>query len=273
MYYLYFLRSTIDDKIYIGITDNTKRRLYQHLNSSKRKKYFSARWINKTLKNNGEIKMSIILENLTVEEAIKNEIYYIKTYRELGFNLTNISEGGLGFSHKGIPHSEEHKRKLEKAQPHKNRIPKNDLYDLYVNKKLSKKSIANIYNCGTTSVHRRLIQYNIPIRKTQNYKMSKKLDNSEIIKLYTIDDLSIMKIAKKYNVGSTAIRNILINNNIKREIKTKIKCINKYDNDKLVGSYTLYNLCKELNKKEHSVYSYIKSHEKCWGFRWEIIYK
>jgi len=273
MYYLYILRSNLDKNLYIGITNNPKRRLSQHLRLSKRKKFYNSNWINKTLKNNGEIKMDIILDNLTEDEAYEKEKYYIKTYEGLGFKLTNISKGGKNFSHKGIPHSEDHKKNLEKAQPHKIRIPKDVLYDLYVNKKLSKATIAKMYDCGKTSIDRRLIEYNIPIRSTVNYKMSEKLDNNEIIKLYTIDELSILKIAKKYNVGTTAIRTILIKNNINREIKSKIKCINKYHNNELIGTYTLSELCEELDKKELNVYSYIKTHGICWGFKWEIIYK
>lgn len=273
MYYLYILRSNLDKNLYIGITNNPKQRLSQHLRLSKRKKFHNANWINKTIKNGGEIKMDIILEKLTTKEAITNEKFYIKTYRELGFKLTNISDGGLGFSHKGIPHSEEHKRNLEKAQPHKIRIPKEELYDLYVTKKLSKKSIAKIYNCGITSIDRRLIEYNISARKTINYNISKKLDHNEIIKLYTKDNLNVSEISKKCNVGRTPIRKILMDHNIKITNKGKIKHINKYERDLLVGTYTLNELCSELNKTEHNIYSYIKTKEFCWGFRWEIVYR
>lgn len=144
---------------------------------------------------------------------------------------------------------------------------------MYVTKKLSKKSIAKIYSCGITSIDRRLIEYNISARKTINYKISKKLDHNEIIKLYTKDNLNVSEIAKKCNVGRTPIRKILMDHNIKITNKGKIKHINKYERDLLVGTYTLNELCSELNKTEHNIYSYIKTKEFCWGFRWEIVYR
>ena len=80
--------------------------------------------------------------------------------------ITNTAQGGYGFNHKGIPHSEEHKKALEQAQPHKVRLPKDELLDLYVNKKLSKKKIGKIYGCGTTTIDRRLKEYNISINQS-----------------------------------------------------------------------------------------------------------
>ena len=47
---------------------------------------------------------AIISDNLTSEQAEYYEILFIKIYRAIGLKLTNTAEGGLGFSHKGIPH-------------------------------------------------------------------------------------------------------------------------------------------------------------------------
>ena len=275
MYYLYMLTSTLDDKCYLGITNNKERRLTQHLIYGRYKKYHNARWINKILENNGEINMNIISENISKKDAIFYEKFFIKLYRGIGLKLTNIADGGLGFSHKGVPHSEKHKKNIEKSQPHKVRIPKDILYDLYVNKKLSKNKIGEIYNCGPNSVHRRLVEYDIPIRTTKNYKISHKIDKDKIIKLYLDDDLSMLKISRKLKVNSNVIRDLLIRNNIDtNRYQTKIRHINKYDlNGEFIKSYDLDELCKELNKKRLSIYSYIKTYGTCWGYKWEIVYK
>lgn len=276
MFSLYLLTSNLDDNCYIGITNNIKRRYEQHIKYCKNKRYYNARWINKVIENSGKIDMNIISNNLSEEQAIYFEKLFINIYKAIGLKLTNISEGGKGFSHKGIPHSETHKQNLEKSQPHKIRIPKEILYDLYVNKKLSKKKIGIIYNCGTTSIDRRLNEYNIPIRVTKNYKMSYTLDKNEIFRLYYDEDMSIRQISIKLKVSNNIIRDFLIRNGIKtkRKRKQKIKSYIKYDIDgNFIKSYTIEELCKELNKKEKSIYKYIKTQNICWGYKWEIIYK
>jgi len=210
MYNLYYLTSTLDDKIYIGITNNPERRYYEHINYTVEKSHYNGNWIRKTLKKGGEIKMNIALSNLPKKVAIQLEIKMIALLKKITpKKVTNTAQGGLGFNHKGIPHSEEHKKAIEAAQPHKVRIPKDILYDLYVNKKLSKKKIGEIYNCGATTINRRLIEHGIPPRRTANYKISYELDKDEILDLYLNKKMPIMKIAKKYNIGSNGIRTLL----------------------------------------------------------------
>jgi len=275
MFYLYILKSSLDDNLYIGITNNPKRRLSQHLKKDKRKSYYSANWIQKVISNGGKISMDIIFENLDKDSAVEYEKFYIKLFKDFNKKLTNISEGGLGFNHKGIPHSESHKRNLEKSQPHKIRISKENLYDLYVNKKLSKKSIGEIYGCGPTSINRRLIEHDIIPRKTKNYKAGRDLNLNDILELLK-KDISILRISKKYKVGAGCVRDFLIKNNIstKNKFTEKIKYINKYDLDgNFIKNYNKEELCVELNKRWVNIYKYIKSSDKCWGYKWEIVYK
>ena len=210
MYNLYYLTSTIDDRIYIGITNNPDRRYYEHINYTIEKNHYNGNWIKKTLKKGGEIKMTIDLSGLSKKVAIQLEIKLISLFKKITpKKVTNIAQGGLGFNHKGIPHSEDHKRSLEAAQPHKVRIPKDVLYDLYVNQKLSKKKIADIYGCGATTIDRRLIEYNIKIRRTPNYKISYKLNKEEILDMYLNKRMSMLEISKKLEIGSSGIRSLL----------------------------------------------------------------
>lgn len=272
-YSLYMLESTIDDKKYIGITNNPENRYKQHTKYGKKYKYYKQNWINSVLSKGGNITMKILLSNLDKEEAVKMEIYMIDLYKKLNFKLTNTAKGGLGFDHTGVPHSEEHKKNLEKAQPHKIRIPKDVLFDLYINQNLSKKKIAIMYNCGTTSIHRRLIEYNIPIRKTENYKISYKVDQTKVINLYKNTEMSHHDIADEMNVSRNVIRCILLKNNIKAKKHSKLKGVEKYLNNEYIGFYTFKELSDEMKKSEHTLYSYIKSHGKCYGYDWKIIYK
>jgi len=252
MYNLYYLKSTLDDKIYVGITNNPERRYYEHIHYTVEKNHYNGNWIRKTLKNGGEIKMEVVLSNLTKKAAIQLEIRLIEMLKKLTPKyITNTAQGGYGFNHKGIPHSEEHKKALEKAQPHKVRIPKDILYDLYVNKKLSKKKIGKIYNCGPTTIDRRLIEYGIQARTTINYKVSYKLDKDEILDMFINKQISISEIANIFNIGDNGIRSLLKREGIDTGLnKNKLK----YDRIKIKERYLI--LLNE-NKKKKEIYDII----------------
>ena len=271
MYHLYYLRSSIDDKIYIGITNNPDRRYYEHINYTVEKNHYNGNWIRKTLKKGGEIKMEIALSNLTKKVAIELEIKMIALLKKLTpKKVTNTADGGLGFNHKGIPHSEEHKRALERAQPHKVRIPKETLYDLYVNKKLSKKKIGEIYSCGATTIDRRLKEYGINARRTPNYKASYKLDDDLVLDMFLNKRMSVLKIAKHLNLGANAIRTFLTRKNIPTGLNKRIKS-NKETNKKYtkeliekiekltVGGYSLDYISNETGLSKNKI-SYIKKY-------------
>jgi len=214
MYNLYLLTSTLDNRYYIGITKNTEQRYNNHLKYTSRKNFYNGYWIRKTLESGGQINMRVVLSDLPKDSAMKLEIYLISLFKKIGIEITNTADGGLGFNHKGIPHSEEHKKNLSLAQPHKIRIPKDVLYDLYHNQKLSKRSIGKLYGCGPTSIDRRLVEYGISPRTTKNYKISYKLDKDEVIDLYVNQKVSILQIAKRYNIGVNGIRTLLFRENI-----------------------------------------------------------
>jgi predicted GIY-YIG superfamily endonuclease/predicted transcriptional regulator len=210
MYHLYYLKSTLDDKIYIGITNNPDRRYYEHINYTVEKNHHNGNWIKKTLKKGGQIKMIIALSNLSKKVAIQLEIKLISLFKKITpEKVTNTAQGGLGFNHKGIPHSDSHKKAIELAQPHKVRIPKEELYNLYVNKYLSKKKISDIYGCGTTTIDRRLNEYGIEIRKTPNYKISYKINKEDILDMYINKNMTISDISDILGIGSSGVRYLL----------------------------------------------------------------
>jgi predicted GIY-YIG superfamily endonuclease len=83
MYHLYYLKSTLDDKIYIGITNNPDRRYYEHINYTVEKNHYNGNWIKKTLKKGGDIKMIITLSNLSKKVAIQLEIKLIALFKKI----------------------------------------------------------------------------------------------------------------------------------------------------------------------------------------------
>lgn len=94
---------------YIGVTSHTlEKRLKEHLREKSSKNSYKINWIKK-YKN--EVKISLLFEGLTEEEAYKKEIELIKIYRENGFDLVNQSSGGE-HSSSGVKRSDATKEKL-----------------------------------------------------------------------------------------------------------------------------------------------------------------
>lgn len=83
---------------YIGQTRETAiRRFYKHKyqwTRSKNKLSHVNAWIKKLAKTNKLPILDIIEDNIPLNELNNKEIYYIKTYKELGTKLTNLTEGG-----------------------------------------------------------------------------------------------------------------------------------------------------------------------------------
>lgn len=102
---------------------------------------------------------------------------------------------------------------------------------MYINQKLSKKKIGDIYGCGATTIDRRLIEYNIPARTTPNYKISYKLDKEKVLDMFINQGKSILSISKELSVGMSGIRYLLkregmnttINKNRSQLDKNKLK--------------------------------------------------
>lgn len=96
-YSLYFLICPIENIVrYVGVSVEPKKRLMRHCSPCEQKENsHKFRWIRKLRSVGQKPILEIILDNLTIEEASKLEIQYIKLYRQmLGGKLTNIAVGG-----------------------------------------------------------------------------------------------------------------------------------------------------------------------------------
>lgn len=78
---------------YAGQTVGPDKRLKQHIREAKKEKYHSACWIN-SLINAGLKPIMEILDVVPDTEADFWEREYIQNFRERGFDLTNILDGG-----------------------------------------------------------------------------------------------------------------------------------------------------------------------------------
>lgn len=79
---------------YIGKSDNPDRRFFEHLKDNS--DTYKTKWIKSILKNNQKPNIIILDNKIPINYWQSWEIYYIALYKELGFNLTNETDGGEG---------------------------------------------------------------------------------------------------------------------------------------------------------------------------------
>lgn len=102
--FVYKLSFSSSTKIYIGVTNNPERRISQHINSMNHKNTKGKRcanWIGKHIEDN-----ILVMEILSIlpeyKSALEREVEIIKLYKEAGFNLINITNGGVGSPGKAV---------------------------------------------------------------------------------------------------------------------------------------------------------------------------
>lgn len=120
---IYKIENKINNKIYIGITNNFKRRINSHFND--KSGYLLKRAITKYGKENFTV--SLLEKVSSQEDAFSKEKNYIKKYNSKkpnGYNLTNGGEGTFG-------------RKMSEKQ-------KEGLRIFHTGRKLSKETIEKI---------------------------------------------------------------------------------------------------------------------------------
>lgn len=140
--YIYTLSHPITNEIrYVGKAVNIKLRLQSHIDyaRSKNKQRPVSDWINSLLKNNLKPLINIIEETNENDWASK-EVYWIKSLKEQGKRLLNLTDGGE--SNNGYVYSNELKLIRKKARLGKSL---SKTVKLSISKSLSKKII-----CETT---------------------------------------------------------------------------------------------------------------------------
>ena len=116
---VYTLASSLEPKAirYVGISkfDTADKRLKEHIRGARKKKNTGHKdnWIRSVIVNGGEIITTVIENNLLWGEACEGEKFYIREYRSLGYNLTNLTDGGDG--NLGLIPSEETRGRMRNA--------------------------------------------------------------------------------------------------------------------------------------------------------------
>lgn len=138
-------------------------------------------------------------------------------------------------------------------------ISKSNLQELYSNKKLSTRKIANILGCEHTAIRNRLKEYNITIRKP---KEKINVRREDLYELYIKQNLSISKVAKLLGLSHACTydklkeSNIILRNKnlfkISKEeldnlyLKEKLSCL-KIAKLYKVNNVTVFNKLKKFN--------------------------
>ncbi len=182
---IYQIRNIANNKIYIGSTNNVRKRWNNHrskLNNGKHEnQYLQLAW-QKYGENSFEF---TIIEEVNDNKRIEREIYYLnkkKSYeRNIGYNFDKnpTDKSGINNSFYGKTHNEHTRHKLKQ---------------LANNRSAELKKRMGIKNRGENSAHAKL-----------NWESVR-----EIRKLYSLGNETYKSLSNKYNVAETTIQAIII---------------------------------------------------------------
>jgi hypothetical protein len=213
---IYTLVDPITNQIrYVGKTQlKVNKRLNAHITTSKLgSKSHKANWIRSLLEKDKKPTIEVI-DEVSSEDWEFWETYWITQLRCWGFNLTNLTSGGIGLN--GYKHNKESKLKMRKSKlgctltnSHKEEISKS-VKDIYIDRP----------------------NYN---RSGNNIK--KVIDKDLLYKLYITDNLSIPSISKELGFSGKKIWQSLQDHNIKKEKEVWKKQLS--NSKKIVYQYSL----------------------------------
>ncbi len=167
---------------YIGKTNTPRKRIYSHIQECKTSnKSHKINWIKSLLAKN-EVPIIDILEEVSIDDWKNSEIYWIEQFRQWGFNLTNLTNGGQGGN--GYKHTLDSKQKMRKSK---------------LGSKLSKEHKEKI----SLSVKEKYIEIPNYNRNANNIKTI--INKDDLYNLYIIENLSMPKISKKLGFSEKKI--------------------------------------------------------------------
>jgi hypothetical protein len=249
MHYIYKITNLINDKIYIGQTDNPNRRWREHKTSIRKKS--NNQLISKAIAkyNYLNFKFEVIATCKTQEDADAAEELIISQYDSRNLNIGyNLRAGGNCSNHSqisirkmsksamgkpgtnlGKTFSDEWRSNLSKSQIGKDKKYKRrfsediekEICKLYRDSGESMYAIAKRFSCHRSLISDILNRNDVVARKTNYtkniYKRNKFTleQEKEICKFYLEGNVSKKHLADKFNCGKTTIRDILLRNGVK----------------------------------------------------------
>lgn len=202
MHLIYCYTNLINNKKYIGQTNNLKRRIKQHKDDSFTN-YNEARYnqlIHQAIRKYGldNFKIDILEDSIPIELIDKKEKYYIREYNTMVPNGYNLTEGGMANKTAPVPSKYENVFTLivKELQGEKS------LKEIAKHFNMSYSYLSDINN-GTRLFHENIIY---PIRKSSN--SPSKEDYQIIIDMIENTNLSCAKIAQQLNLSAATVRKV-----------------------------------------------------------------
>ena len=104
---IYIIRNTVNDKCYIGQSNDYKYRFRKHCEAARRNNHKYKSYLYNAMNTLGIDKFYVELLESDVEDYNEKEIYYINKYNTLRPNGYNLAKGGGNYPHlSGIEHHE-----------------------------------------------------------------------------------------------------------------------------------------------------------------------
>lgn len=202
--FIYIIRNTVNNKVYIGQTKNTiKQRWQEHVRHAR----YGDQVINRAMRKYGIDKFYIeTLEICTVDVLDYREMFYIDLYNSTDKTKGyNVSIGGK---------TPTFKRKC---------LSVSDLKRLYVEEQMTLEEIAAKYEVTRYIICSELKNAGIRIRKRSESSSRFNKIPRETLEKALADTGSIRKAAKHLNITYSTFRNACIYNNIEYNSPTSIR--------------------------------------------------
>lgn len=276
MHFIYSIQNKINNKVYVGQSNNYKKRWSAHRRSAR------SLWLEKNSASNSCIQVvhramakhgienfefQVIEEWDTPEEADEAECFWIGFLRAqdpaCGYNSTPGGRKGVG---SGVDHP-------NYGKPAPNRLwddaGEKALCDRYTNEQLSITKLAAEYNCHLSTINNILRRHNVKVlgnavlskgkhysvatefkkgQKAHNKLFSEEQDK-EICRQYIEDKISSTEIANKFNCGRNVILGALNNHGVELR-NTGFYCLGKSPSNKLFNLEKEKEICKIYLKEK-----------------------
>lgn len=209
--FIYIIRNTINNKVYIGQTKTSvEQRWKEHLRHAQ----YGKQIINRAMKKYGIDKFYIeMLETCDLEDLDYKEMYYIELYNSTDKSKGyNISIGG------NIPGF---KRKI---------LNISDLINLYINKKFTLEEIAKKFEVSGYIICTELKNAGVIIR--DRHESGAKFNNisKEVLIEYLLKGRTLRSAAKLANIPYSTFRKACIYNNVEYNSSTSARHTKQYEN-------------------------------------------
>ncbi len=207
--YIYSLKDPRDYQIkYIGKTVDIDRRIKEHNQIHRNKKSKKNSWITHLIRNGMQPIMEV-LEECEESRWVEREKYWIRYYKELGFDLKNMTLGGE--SNDGYVFTPEDRLKQSESQKLRHKITP---FSLETREKLSKKAKQTLNGLDNLKLGSKKSQIAI-IQKTKDGEIIKEWESLQ----QAADELSI----ERSNISHCLSGRIKTSGGFKWEYKTSVK--------------------------------------------------